>query len=73
MAGLQGEERKALQGKAAAGIDLTGSREVLAGDLVVGNLEATLDKIGGLLAADGDVARDLLVTTDTEGTDSVAG
>jgi len=52
--------------------EVSGLGEVLGANLVVRNLEATLDQVHGLVAADGDVARNLLVTTDTEGTHSVA-
>ena len=51
---------------------ITRRREVLGRDLVVSDLEATLDEVDGLVATDGNVTGDLLVTTDTEGTDSVA-
>merc|ERR1712054_343817 len=45
--------------------------EVALADLVVGDLEATIDQIEGLLATNGHVGRDLFVPTDTEGTDGV--
>ena len=47
--------------------------EVALPQLVLLNLEATLENLLGLRATDGDVDGDLLVTADTEGTDGVAG
>lgn len=47
--------------------------EVALAQLVLLDLEAALEDLDGLLAADGDVDGDLLVTTDAEGTDGVAG
>jgi hypothetical protein len=46
--------------------------EVALAELVLLDLEATLQDLLGLGATDGDVHRDLFVTADTEGTDSVA-
>ena len=46
--------------------EASGLAEVPPQQLVLLDLEATLQKLHGLLAPDGDVARDLLVTTDTE-------
>lgn len=48
-------------------------REVALAELVFLDLEATLEDLNGLLAADGDVDSDLFVATDAEGTDGVAG
>merc|ERR1711998_444699 len=45
--------------------------EVTLANLVVCDLETTVDQIHGLLAPDGDVCGDLLVTTDAEGTHGV--
>lgn len=53
--------------------EVTGLREVALAELVLLDLEATLEDLLGLWAADGDVNGDLLVTTDTKGTDGVAG
>jgi hypothetical protein len=53
--------------------EVTGLGEVLLTELVLLDLETTLDDLLGLGATDGDVDGDLLVTTDTEGTDGVAG
>ena len=53
--------------------EVTGLREVALAELVLLNLQATLEDLLGLWATDGDMDRDLLVTADTEGTDSVAG
>jgi len=47
--------------------------EVALAELVLLDLKATLDDLLGLGATDGDVDSDLLVTADTESTDSVAG
>ena len=47
--------------------------KVALAQLVLLDLEATLENLNGLLAADGDVDSDLFVTTDTEGSDGVAG
>lgn len=46
--------------------------EVLLAQLVLLDLQATFDDLLGLGPADGNVHSDLLVTTDTKGTDSVA-
>ncbi len=51
---------------------VAGLGEVAALELVLLDLEATLEDLLGLGAADGDVHRDLLVTTDTELADGVA-
>lgn len=45
--------------------------EVAAQQLVLLHLQATLQKLHSLLTTDGDVACDLLVTPDAEGTNSV--
>lgn len=47
--------------------------EVALAQLVLLDLEATLENLLGLGAADGDVDSDLLVTADTESSDGVAG
>merc|ERR1719231_997237 len=47
--------------------------EVLCTDLVVGDLEATLDEVCGFRPPDSYVACDFLVTTDTESTHCVTG
>lgn len=47
--------------------------EVALAELVLLDLEATLENLLSLGATDGDVDGDLFVTTDTEGTDGVAG
>ena len=47
--------------------------EVLPLELVLLNLESTLDDLHGLFSADGDVAGNLFVTADAEGADGVAG
>lgn len=51
----------------------SGVGEVVAEELELLNLETLLEELGGLLAADGGVDGDLLVTTDSEGTDGEAG
>lgn len=53
--------------------EVAGLGEVALAKLVLLDLEATLENLLGLGATDGDVDGDLLVTTDTEGTDGVAG
>ena len=53
--------------------EVAGLGEVLAAQLVLLDLQPTLQNFFGLGATDGNVHSDLLVTTDTEGTDSVAG
>lgn len=53
--------------------EVTGLREVALAELVLLDLEATLENLLSLWTADGDVDGDLLVTANTEGTDSVAG
>ena len=53
--------------------EVAGGGEVALAELVLLDLEATLDDLLGLGATDGDVDGDLLVTADTEGTDGVAG
>ena len=47
--------------------------EVLVLELELADLEATLDDLESLGAADGDVGGDLLITADAEGAESVAG
>jgi len=53
--------------------EVAGLGEVGLLQLVLLDLEATLENLLGLGATDGDVNGDLLVTTDTEGTDGVTG
>jgi len=53
--------------------EVSGLGEVLLLELVLLHLEATLEDLLGLGAADGDVDGDLLVTADTEVADGVAG
>lgn len=53
--------------------EVAGLAEVALAQLVLLDLEATLKNLLGLGATDGDVDSDLFVTTDTEGTDGVAG
>jgi len=53
--------------------EVAGLGEVALPQLVLLDLEATLEDLLCLGAADGDVDGDLLVTADTEGTDGVAG
>ena len=48
--------------------EATGVGEILVQELVLLDLEALLEDLLSLLTADGDVARDLLVTTDGERT-----
>jgi hypothetical protein len=47
--------------------------EVALAQLILLDLEATLENFLGLGTTNGNVDRDLLITADTEGTDSVAG
>lgn len=53
--------------------EVAGLAEVALAELVLLDLEATLEDLLGLGATDGDVDRDLFVTADTERADSVAG
>ena len=53
--------------------EVTGLGEVALAELVLLDLEATLEDLLSLGATDGDVDGDLFVTTDTEGTDGVTG
>ena len=53
--------------------EVAGLGEVALAELVLLDLEATLEDLLGLGATDGDVDGDLLVTADTEGTDGVTG
>lgn len=53
--------------------EVAGLGEVALAQLVLLDLEATLENLLGLGATDGDVDGDLFVTTDTEGTDGVTG
>ena len=53
--------------------EVTSLREVALAELVLLNLQSTLQDFLSLWSADSDVHSDLLVTTDTEGSDSVAG
>lgn len=52
--------------------EVTGLGEILLSQLIFLDLEATLEDLLGLGATDGNVDGNLFVTTDTEGTDSVA-
>ena len=52
---------------------VTGRAEVVLRELVLLHLEALLEDLGGLGATDGRVDTDLLVSTDTEGSDGVSG
>lgn len=53
--------------------EVTGLGEVALAELVLLDLESSLENLLGLGSTDGDVNGDLLVTTDTEGTDGVTG
>lgn len=53
--------------------EVAGLGEVALLQLILLDLEATLQDLLGLGSTDGDVDGDLFVTTDTEGTDGVAG
>ena len=53
--------------------EVAGLREVALSQLVFLDLEAALENLLSLGATDGDVHSNLFVTTDTEGTDGVAG
>lgn len=53
--------------------EVAGGGEVALAELVLLDLEATLENLFGLGATDGDVDGDLLVPPDTEGSDGVAG
>jgi len=53
--------------------EVTSLGEVALAKLVLLDLETTLENLLCLWTADGDVDGDLFVTTDTEGTDGVAG
>ena len=53
--------------------EVAGIREVLLAEFVFFDLEATLEDLFGFGAADRDVHGDLLVTSDAEGADCVAG
>lgn len=53
--------------------EVAGLAEVALAQLVLLDLEATLENLLGLGATDGDVDSNLFVTADTEGTDGVAG
>jgi hypothetical protein len=53
--------------------EVTGLREVALAELVLLDLEATLQNLLSLWSTDGDVNGDLFVTTDTKGTDSITG
>jgi hypothetical protein len=52
--------------------EVTGLGEVALAELVLLDLETTLEDLLGLWTTDGDVNGDLLVTADTEGTDGVS-
>ena len=51
---------------------VAGLGEVALAELILLDLETTLEDLLSLWASDGNVASDLLVTTDTESTDGVA-
>ena len=53
--------------------EVAGVGEVSSAELVLLDLETTLDDLLGLGASDGDVASDLLVTSDTETSEGVTG
>ena len=53
--------------------EVAGLGEVALAELVLLDLETTLKDLLGLGTTDGNVDGDLLVTTDTEGTDGVTG
>jgi hypothetical protein len=53
--------------------EVAGLGEVALSQLVFLDLEASLENLLRLGATDGDVYGNLFVTTDTEGTDGVAG
>lgn len=53
--------------------EVSGLAEVALAQLVLLDLEATLEDLLGLGATDSDVDSNLFVTADTEGTDGVAG
>lgn len=53
--------------------EVAGLGEVALAELVLLDLETTLQDLLGLGATDGDVDSNLFVTTDTEGTDGVTG
>jgi len=53
--------------------EVAGLGEVALAELVLLDLEATLENLLGLGATDGDVDSNLFVTADTEGTDGVTG
>lgn len=53
--------------------EVAGLGEVALAELVLLDLEATLENLLSLGATDGDVNGDLFVTADTEGTDGVTG
>lgn len=53
--------------------EVAGLAEVALAELVLLDLEATLEDLLGLGATDGDVDSNLFVTADTEGTDGVTG
>lgn len=53
--------------------EVAGLGEVALAELVLLDLEATLENLLSLGATDGDVDGDLFVTADTEGTDGVTG
>lgn len=53
--------------------EVTGLGEVALAELIFLDLQATLQDFLGLWATDGNMNGDLLVTTNTEGTDSISG
>ena len=68
---MQREKRK--HANEQRGCGLTVIREVALAELVLLNLEAALEQLLGLVAADGHVHRDLFVSPDAERTDGEAG
>lgn len=52
---------------------VSGGGEVSVLELVLLDLEATLEDLGGLVTTDGSVDSDLLVSTDSKGTNGVTG
>jgi hypothetical protein len=53
--------------------EVTSLREVALAELIFLDLQSTLQDFLCLWAADSDMDSDLLVTTDTEGTDGISG
>ena len=53
--------------------EITSLREIALAELIFLDLQSTLQDFLSLWSTNGDVHSDLFVTTDTEGSDSVAG